>query len=843
MLCTLLMCTLSVMADEQVLPQLLPDSTGGDLFSSDTVKVYKSALDTIVKYQANDSLVYNIKSKRMRLSGDAKIDYKVQKLNSDIIILDFDASTLTAEADTTLEPARRLYPKFADAGQSFMGSRILYNFHTNQGTISVGETELGDAFYYGTKIKRVSESELFVQDGCYTNCDAAHPHYYFGSPKMKVSVGDKIFIDPIIFYVEDLPVFAIPFGLYFPTKTGRQSGLIIPSFFYSKRRGMALEDLGIYLALSDYYDTQFTVDYYTKGGYNLQNKTRWKLKNRFEGNAEIQFGQTRFDPDDNFTKNWSFALTHDHKITPQSQFNANMRFSSTDFNRKTSNNLNDRMQSTISSRASYSESFDNGISWAASFNREQNIIDDTYSQTLPSLSVNIPTLYPLKSFISPQSSVSWLRDLTFSYSGRATFDEQKMQNSDTTFKVANRNKIQHSPTISVSPKLGHFTVSPFISFNANNYFRRVNRTYNEVDSTTSDVEEKGLFTEYNYSLGMNVSTTLWGILKTDMFGMKSLRHQFKPTIGYSFTPDMSSNSDFYGSYFDTRLQNQVIYSHYDLDGGGIASRSLQSNLNYSLANVFSMTVKQDTGSDKKVQLLNFNLSGSYNFAADSLRFSNVNMSFSTPPIANFNFNGSAAFTLYDEAKVKVGSTESYRKINTLLVDAGKGLARLSNLTLSISTSFTESGITAGNGAQNLTDSLTFGERFTHRIHGIDDQHDFWGDNSPGYARSLPPWSLNLSMYFNYSATLANSIYRSLNAQIGFTLKLTQSWNITGNATFDVINRDLLTPSINVRKELHCWNMQFDWYPMGINRGFYFRFAASAPTLQDLKIEKRQNPIY
>ena len=249
----------------------------------DTVKVNtKSSLDTIVKYEAKDSLIYNLKSKTMRLKTEAKIDYKIQKLNSDHIILNFDNSTLIAESDTTKAPRLRQYPKFADGGQSFIGSRIYYNFKTNQGTISLGETEITDAFYYGAKIKRVSENELFVEDGCYTNCDDPHPHYYFGSPKMKVIVQDKIFIDPIIFYVEDLPIFIMPIGLYFPNKTGRQSGIIIPSFFYSKTRGMTIEDFGVYLALSDYYDTQFDFDYYTKGGYNITNRTRWKLKNNFE---------------------------------------------------------------------------------------------------------------------------------------------------------------------------------------------------------------------------------------------------------------------------------------------------------------------------------------------------------------------------------------------------------------------------------------------------------------------------------------------------------------------------------------------------------------------------------
>lgn len=559
-----------------------------DSLKTDSVHVEKkSSLDTIVKYEAADSLIYNIKSKQMRLVSKAKIDYKTQTLKSDIIIIDFDKSLLHAAFDSTLAPAKRSYPEFSDAGQSFMGAGILYNFKTNKGTITLGETEMNDGYYYGKKIKRISDNELYVKDGCYTQCDAAQPHYYFGSPKMKVVVKDKIYIDPIIFYVEDMPILAVPFGVYFPTQTGRRSGLVIPSFFYSKKRGMALEDMGLYLALSDYYDTEFLGKYYTKGGFNLENKTRWKLKKKFEGNLDLQFGKTRFDPDASYTKNWSIVLNHSQTLTPQSSFSANLNFASADFNRRTSNNLNQRIQSTISSRAQYSKSLDNGISYSVYYNREENIIDQTYSQTLPSLSLSVPTLYPLKSMIKPTSGWSWLRDLTFAYTGNAAFSQQKTMNSDSSFNHRNQSKIVHSPTVSVSPKLGYFTVSPFVSFNANNYFRRITRSWNSADSNYAEATDHGLFTEYNYSMGVNVSTTLWGKLNSAIPGVRYFKHQFKPSVGFSFSPDLSgSRFGFYGSYVNSLTGNKVIYSRYALDGGGIASRSLQNNMNYSFGNVF-----------------------------------------------------------------------------------------------------------------------------------------------------------------------------------------------------------------------------------------------------------------
>ena len=92
------------------------------------------------------------------------------------------------------------YPKFTDKKDEFVGEKLLYNFQTKRGTITLGETKVQDAFYFGSKVKRVNENTLFIQNGCYTTCDKPHPHFYFGSPTMKVITNDRIFIDPLIVY-------------------------------------------------------------------------------------------------------------------------------------------------------------------------------------------------------------------------------------------------------------------------------------------------------------------------------------------------------------------------------------------------------------------------------------------------------------------------------------------------------------------------------------------------------------------------------------------------------------------------------------------------------------------
>ncbi len=804
--------------------------------STDSIKVNtNSVLDTIVTFSAKDSLVYSIKSKTLRLKQDAKLNFKVQSISSDLIILNLGNSTLEALPDTTKSGKERSYPKFSDGGQSFVGAKIFYNFDTKQGSVNMGETEITEGFYYGSKIKRVSDDELFVQDGCYTDCNHPHPHYYFGSPKMKMQVNDKVFIDPAIVYVEDLPIFALPIGLFFDIKKGTRQGLILPSVFNSYNRGMMLENLGYYFPISDYFDTRLSLNLYTKGGFLVGNTTNWKLKNVLDGSIESRFGYTRYSPDDDYAQNWSLRLNHSHRITPQIQLNANLQFMTEDFNRRTSNNIYDRSRQEISSYASYSESFDNGISYSINYSRSQNIIDNTYSQSLPSLNLNIPTLYPLRNLVKPTSSLSWLRDLTFSYSTNANFDQNKRMNitsqSDTTYSLETSNRIVHSPSISISPKLGYFTLNPYIRFSANNYFRRSERRFNESDSTIEEYNSKnGLFTEYNYSIGANLSTTLWGILKTNIGRLSFIRHKFRPSIGYSYTPDLSDKM--YGEYYNPVSKRQVQYSYFEKDGGGIASRLLQSNMNVNLDNTFSISLKQDTGKAKKIDLLRMSLNTSYNFAKDSLKLNDINANFSTPPIGNFNINGNMSFSMYE----RIQQGDRVVILDKFLINQGKGLAYLNNLTLNLSTSFSNEGFFPKYESLSSLDSMTLGDRFSNRVNYDEAMHDYFGDNSSGFDRFSPPWQMNLSLYFSYYRAGIDHFNKSLNLSTDITFRLTPTWNVSARTGIDFINGDLSNTSIIITKQLHCWNFYFEWYPVGVNRGFYFRLSPNSNMLKDLKIE-------
>ena len=200
------------------------------------------------------------------------------------------------------------FPVFTDNGEEYAGQRIDYNFRTKRGRVLYGETSIDGGIYYGAKIKRVGTEMAYIEDGVFTTCEAPHPHFYFTSPQMKVIANDKLFLDPVIWYVEDIPVFAIPFGLFVSLERGRRSGLLLPTPLFSSNRGFVLNGLGYYFAISDYLDADISADLMTVGGVVLRSTTNYSVVDHMSGNLRLTYGQTRNQADD------AFCAEHGHRV-------------------------------------------------------------------------------------------------------------------------------------------------------------------------------------------------------------------------------------------------------------------------------------------------------------------------------------------------------------------------------------------------------------------------------------------------------------------------------------------------------------------------------------------------
>ena len=814
-----------------------------------TIKTQRTGLDSTVTYTSRDSTVFSLKKRTMYLKGDAEISLKQQILQAESIEIDFKGSIVKAEGKKDSLGKKTGYPIFEDNGEEFTGERILFNLETRKGTITLGESKADEGgYYYGSKVKKESDNTLFIQNGCYTTCTQPHPHFYFGASKMKVVTNDRVFMENISFVVEDVPIITLPLGIYVPNKTGRTSGLLFNIPFVSTTDGIVAQNLGYFWAINDYMDAQFTTDVFSKTGYLLRNAWRYSVQNNVNGAITFEYGRRRKDAQSDYVNSWRISGNHQQTISPQSRITASFNVASSAFINRFASELSDRLTQSLFSNAGYSSSFDNGTTLGIDIAANQNIVTKEYSVN-PNISYNVPTFFPLKALAS---GTSWLQDIGVSYFVRGAFSHNAIRSitknslgvSDTLFTDKNSSVIRHNPSISVSPKLGYFSLTPGISYSENWYFRSLRKSMNLIDSTiTESIETSAVpLRETQFQASLGIGTRLFGLMKPRIFGINAVRHTFSPTVSVSYIPEYSSlNSDNIRTYRDIRVNKDIEYSRFELDGGRGANRG-STFVNYSLSNRFEAKMIQGDTADKNVDLLQLDISGSYAMALDSLNWSAITMGFRTPSIGSFNLNGNAGFTLYDEEKNAFGSIVP---INALLIERNKGLARLTFASVNLSAQFA-SGTMSIQSSKKDTSEQSWGftdDRFAIRNIDEREQVDYYGERGIGGRPLQFPWSMSTSVTYYYGEPIKGMISRRFDARADIDLKLTSTLNVRSTFSYDFINAMIVAPSISIVKDLDCWELSANWYPTGFNQGFIIRFAAKASQLRDLQLIKRNLPVF
>ena len=792
----------------------------------------KSDLDTVVYASGSDSLFFFVKEKKMSIYGEAKINYRQSEIKSANIFLDFKKYEIEAVGVPSDTSASNLTgtPVLTEAGEVYEGKQMRYNFKTGQGSLSAADTELEGAFYHGAKIKKVTKDTYFIQDGVYTTCDIKEPHYCFTSPKMKMIQGEELAAEWIWLNFGGVPVpIPLPF-IIVPLQSGRRSGLIPPVFGSDARYGTYISRFGYFWAISDYMDINATMDYYTRGSIGVGSRFRYANRYNYNGFAEGSYRDfTQGEPTDpNYNKqvDWRIKFFHAQNFTPTLRLDANLEFASKDFLQNGTGDLNDLLRNEIISNATLSKTWDeSGNSASINYNRRQVLETNDIFEVLPSALFRLAQSYPFRSS-SSEIDREWYELLGYSYSGQ--FQNQRNKTSG---NLEERLGLQHSVTSDLSPKIGYFSVSPRIRFDSKWYNEQIEQ-HSIASSAGKDSiitnEVKKLSAVNTFDVGINASTKFYGMFNINSVGINVIRHTVTPNISYNYRPDFSESGwGYYGQY--TKLDGTTMkYDRYQKEVYGGSGLGEQQNINFSIGNNFEMKTIVDptdtTSKENKIQLLNLTIGSGYNFAADSLNFADVSLTYRTQVGEFFDLSGASRFTPYDYSG-------NISRINRYLVDAGKGILRLTGLNFSVSSSISGEKF-ASSDNQNKTTDDEFGlvdEESKSVYQGI------YNNADPDFTI---PWSISLSYNYNLSRpTPENSTIQS-NLSGSFSFSLTPLWKFDLTGSYDFQSKEFAAPQIRISRDLHCWLMNFVWNPIGTYTGFRFEIRVKAPQLQDLKLTKQ-----
>jgi lipopolysaccharide assembly outer membrane protein LptD (OstA) len=791
----------------------------------------KSDVDTIVYANATDSLIFFVKDRKMALYGEGKITYKKTEINAANIFIDFEKYDLEAIGVPEDSSSHELVgtPVLSEAGEVYEGTRMTYNFKTGQGSLSAADTEIEGAFYHGEKIKKVSKDTYFIKDGIYTTCDEDCPHYHFYSPKMKVIQEEQLAAEWIWLNFGDVPVpIPIPF-IVIPLQSGRRSGIIPPVFGNDGRYGTYFSRFGYFWAISDYMDINATMDYYTRGSYGLYSRFRYANRYNYSGNIDGTYrdfsqGEST-DPDYSEQIEWRLKWYHNQSFTPTLKLDVNLEFASQNFLQTGTVNFNDILRNEIISNATLSKTWEeSGNSASINYNRRQVIETNDIYETLPNFLFRKAQSYPFRSSVSDQDK-NWYELFGYSYTGQFQNRRNKVAGD-----LDIRAGIQHNINADLSPKIGYFSFSPRVRYTEKWYNKQVEKFVVESTTGTDSLitnDVKKISFVRTFDVGISTSTKFYGMFNINSLGIDAMRHTVTPSLTYSYRPDFSEpHWGYFGEY--TTSDGRVIkYNKYEKEVYGGATSGEQQNLNFSMGNNFELKTLADptdtTSKANKIQLLNLTLGMGYNFAADSLNFSDLNLTYRTQVSDFFDLSGSSRFTLYDYAP-------GISRINKFLIDQGKGLLRLTNLNFSVTTRLSGEKFTSADEESQPDDEFGLIDEQSKNVY-----QGIYNQSEPDFTI---PWQLSLTYNFNMNRQIPENkqIFSNLSGSISFSLTKNWKFDITGSYDFD--RDEFVAPQVRVSRDLHCWIMNFTWNPIGTYTGFRFEIRVKAPQLQDLKLTKQ-----
>lgn len=824
----------------------------------------KGMLDMPAFSTAVDSVIEDFSSGRQMIYyyGEASVTYGDMKLTAEYMEYDVERQVVYAAGVADSAGVVTGKPEMTQGGKTYSMDNVFYNFKTNKARIKNMVTTEEDGVLRGENLNMMPDRSVNISGGKYTVCDADHPHFYLRMTKAKIETQpkQKTVFGPAYLVLADVPLYPLmlPFG-FVPKRPERSSGILFPNFGEEASRGLFIKDGGVYFVMGDYFDIALTGSIYSKGSWNVNMSTRYKLRYKFNGNLDITYsndqtgerGSTDFFQTKNFSVKWSH--TQDPKAHPGTSFRASVNFSSPSNNQYNYTDINQALENQVSSSVSYSRTW-SALSVSVNALHSQNSRDSSYAITLPNITLNVNRFYPFrrKNRVGPEK---WYEQFALSYNttlqNKINFKASEIRDPDFWEKMQSGMTHNFSIGLPTFTILKYLTLAPSVSYGMNWYFSSQSMYYNPE---TDEVEtiRTGLFEDFgashNFSASASLSTRLYGMFNFRRGKLRAVRHMVSPSLSISYAPEMGTRINGYRVYNYTDIYGVDHSVEYNKWSGGLyspPSPGQTASLGFQIGNNLEAKVedkKDTTGTGlKKIKLIdNLNISGSYNFLADSMKLSNINVNMTTNVLEKVSI--SAGMTL-DPYAVD-GQGRRYDRFNVTAV-RGFRLVRLTNANVSLGFSIQGEGKGKGNdgslagggggGVKVTGDSPVYTRVYYHPV---------TGEYIPGgwiyYLNPEVPWSLSFNYSYNYSKSYQFSndqlIVRNNHTQtlnVTGQVRITKDLNINLTSGFDITKLRLTTTQISATYDLHCFQISFSWVPIGQWKQWSFRINAKAAALADL----------
>jgi LptD protein len=277
--------------------------------------------------------------------------------------------------------------------------------------------------------------------------------------------------------------------------------------------------------------------------------------------------------------------------------------------------------------------------------------------------------------------------------------------------------------------------------------------------------------------------------------------------------------------------------------GSPSAGGKQMGVNYSISHILALKYfsKKDSVMKNITLLDNIYMGGFYNAAADSLRWSAMNISGSTSFFKGItSVQMSAAYDPYILSKTGTRS-------NNLAIKNGSGLLRFDNASMNI-----YSVLTVGKIREILTGKPKEQSNSEKNATSINNNAEN-GQTGITPSRTKETDFLSLFENFGINHNISFSFTRQKNGRDTLivntnslstrgSIKITNKWSLQiGNIGYDFKAKSLTYPDIGFYRDLHCWEAGGSWQPTRGTYSFFIR-VKPASTFNFINLPYNKNNV-
>ncbi|MBN1825583.1 MAG: LPS-assembly protein LptD [Candidatus Eisenbacteria bacterium] len=709
------------------------------------------------------------------LIGHAHVDQGDMQLDAERIRYDLSRSVVNALGSPVLQ----------DGPDRVDGKRMIYNVDRGQGTIFDGVTKYDQGICYGEEIVRVGPNTLLLRDGKYTSCDLEHPHYYFRADRMKIYLNDKSVVAPIVLYIADIPLIALPYYI-FPLKGGRASGFILPvvEFGFSESKGRFIRNGGYFWAINDYADMTVRGDFYQDSHWVGYLDGRYRVRYLLSGSLN-----TSYKSSVGGRKRWSVQANHTQELGEDLDLTMRANFVSDKSYRVEESTTLEELDRTLKSDLVLKKRWSDK-SVQVQMTRTERLDQDRIDETLPSVNFTMSR----RELIPPPEEKTgggsadrrWHNGIYWQYSSRLLNAREK--NGDERDDHAGW---KHDLGLNLSHKVGEWLgLSTRLNWEEN-WYDRDKLGQRNVRRGTMDASA-------------SVNTNVYGTWFPRIGPLIGVRHIATPSVSFSYRP---RNPNHFAVDEDGSTQDR-FYTFSGFGGSQRASRTL----GFRLSNKLQTKYRVGEEERRNDQLLLLTNSIGYDLEKDRSEgeepWSQLQSSLRFQPVQVFSSELSLSHNVY-----------------TWIFS---GLSVRSSLRLSGTLGKTVSG---GFGDADSPDAGLFEEKTESLVPFEEDRTEPYrgeGGFSSGKARdsSSIPWTASFSHSFSRGSQ-SGDFSQWLNSRFG--VGLTANWEIDYENRYDLEARETVSQGFRIGRNLHCWEASLRGRYSGREWEYYFNIRIKAHT--------------